>query len=336
MVEKFNSELGWAIPGVLLTLASAAFALVKIPDYSGIVPALLLLPMWMVAAGAMACVMVLIATVGMMLRGTDHPVGYWLGFIAEHRARLLFVAACMVLTGLNMIAFMWIKPLLNYLVPFRADPYLASIDRAIFGTDPWRLFGWLNNYPMAIFYHRAWFALMILTLLTVLWRPASAEKTAVMLTYFILWSIFGPVVHTLMPAAGPIFYARLGYGNAFSGLVSARETARLADYLWRTYSGARFGPAAGISAMPSLHIATTVWMVVAVAIFARRWLVAIIPAATLIFILSISLGWHYAIDGLVGGAGTVLIWYALHVSLTHMSPSRRGEGVARAGVSARI
>jgi hypothetical protein len=312
----------------LLTLASAAFALVEIPDRSGIVPALLLLPMWMVAAGAMACVIVLIATVRMMLRGADHPVGYWLGFIVEHRARLLFVTVCMVLTGLNMITFMWIKPLLNYLVPFWADPYLASIDRAIFGIDPWRLFGWLNNYPMAIFYHRAWFALMILTLLTVLWRPASAEKSAVMLTYFVLWSIFGPAVHTLMPAAGPVFYARLGYGNAFSGLVSARETRQLADYLWRTYSGARFGPAAGISAMPSLHIATTVWMVIAVAIFERRWLVAMIPAAALIFVLSISLGWHYAIDGFVGGAGAVLIWYVLHVFMTRASPYSDGKGVA--------
>ncbi len=334
MGDKINSEREWVIPGVLLTLASAAFALIKIPDYSGIVPALLLLPMWMVAAGAMACVMVLVATIGMMLRGADHPIAYWLGFLSKHRARLLFVGGCMVLTGVNMIAFMWIKPLLNYLVPFWADPYLASIDRRIFGTDPWRLLGWLNTYPMAIFYHRAWFALMILTLLKVLWSPASAEKSAVMLTYFILWSVFGPVVHTLMPAAGPVFYARLGYGDAFSGLVSARETAQLADYLWHVYSGARFGPAAGISAMPSLHIATTAWMVIAVAIFARRWIVPMAIAATLIFMLSISLGWHYAVDGIVGGAGAVTIWYALHVLLGRISASGRSHRFARADVSA--
>jgi PAP2 superfamily protein len=321
--DRFNSELEWVIPGVLLTLASAAFALIEIPDYSGMVPALLMLPMWMLAAAGMTCVMLLIATFRMMLHNEERPIAHWIGFLVENRGRLLFVTACMILTGLNMITFMWIKPLLNYLVPFWADPYLASLDHAIFGTDPWRLLWWLNNHPMAILYHRAWFALMTLTLLRVLWCPASAEKSAVMLTYFILWSVFGPVGHSLLPAAGPIFYGRLGYGDAFSGLVSARETTQLADYLWRTYSGAKFGPAAGISAMPSLHIATTVWMVIAVAIFARRWLVPMIFAASLIFMLSVSLGWHYAVDGIAGGAGAVAIWYALSVLLDRISSSER-------------
>jgi hypothetical protein len=240
----------------------------------------------------------------------------------------------MILTGLNMIAFMWVKPLLNYLVPFWADPYLASIDRMIFRTDPWRLLGWLNNYPMAIFYHRAWFGLMILILMKVLWSPASKDKTAVMLTYFILWSVFGPVVHSLIPAAGPIFYARLGFGNAFSDLVSAQETARLADYLWRVYSGAKFGPGSGISAMPSLHIATTVWMMIAVAIFARKWLMPMTLAAVLITMLSVSLGWHYAIDGIIGGAGAVIIWYVARVLLNLGSPAELGNDVAAANAKA--
>lgn len=321
MGDRFKNELDWLVPGALLTLGSGAFALVDIPNYSGIVPALLLLPMWIVAAGGVAAVMLLVATLGMMRSGVERPIAHWFCFFEETRGRMLFVFACMVLTGFNMITFMWIKPLLNYLVPFWADPYLAAIDHEIFRTDPWRLLGWLNNYPMAIFYHRAWFGLMILTLLKVLWSAPSKDKTAIMLTYFILWSVFGPVVHTLLPAAGPVFYARLGYGGAFSGLVSAQETTRLADYLWRIYSGQRFGAGSGISAMPSLHIATTVWMVIAVAVFARRWLVPMILAANLIFLLSVSLGWHYAIDGIVGGAGTVAIWYVVLVVLDGASSS---------------
>jgi hypothetical protein len=263
----------------------------------------------------MAGVMIFVATLAMMRRGVERPISYWRDFVGQRRKRVVFVSACMVLTGLNMITFMWVKPLLNYLIPFWADPYLALIDREIFRTDPWRLLWWLNDRPMALFYHRAWFALMILTLLKVLWAPASKEKSAVMLTYFLLWSVFGPLVHVLLPAAGPIFYARLGYGDAFSGLVSAPQTAQLAEYLWRIYSGARFGAGSGISAMPSLHIATTVWMVLAAYFFARRWLLPMSIAAMLIFMLSISLGWHYAIDGIAGGVGTVAIWFVAKLVL---------------------
>jgi hypothetical protein len=301
-------ETEWMVPAALLTIGSAVFVLLEIPKYSGILPALLLLPMWMVAAAVMGAVLVLIKTAQMMIRGTDRPIGRWLRLASDERVLLAFVTFGMLLTGLNMIVFMCMKPLLNYLIPFWADPYLAAIDHAIFRTDPWRLLGFLNVGPLAIFYHRAWFALMIVTLLVVLTKPSSPEKSATLLTYFLLWSLFGPIVHTLLPAGGPVFYAQLGYGNRFGGLVMEQETQLAAHYLWRFYSTESFGGGAGISAMPSLHIATTAWMVIAVGQFARRWMLPMCAAAILIFLLSISLGWHYAIDGIVGAAGAYGLW----------------------------
>lgn len=322
----FNpEELDWIVPGTVLTIASAAFALLKTPNYAGILSAFVL---WMTVTAAMACVVIFMATVGMMRRRVEHPISHWLSFAAERRETILFVFAGVVLTGMNMVAFMWIKPLLNYHVPFRADPYLALVDREIFGTDPWRLLSWLNNNPLAYFYHRAWFGLMTLTLLTVLWKPASKEKSALMLTYFFLWSVFGPLMHTLLPAAGPVFYERLGYGTAFSGLKSASETKQLADYLWSIYIGGRFGPGSGISAMPSLHIATTVWIVLAVYLFARRWIVPTFLAAILIFMLSVALGWHYAIDGIVGGAGAIGIWWMARICLDRISGFAKTQSIS--------
>src|SRR5699024_4442054 len=47
-------ELDWLLPGTVLTAASAAFALIESPNYAGILPALELLPLWMLAAAAMA------------------------------------------------------------------------------------------------------------------------------------------------------------------------------------------------------------------------------------------------------------------------------------------
>jgi hypothetical protein len=207
---------------------------------------------------------------------------------------------------MNMIAFMWAKPLLNHFVPFWADPLLAGADRLLFlGHDPWTLFTWLNSGAAAVFYHRGWFALMIVTLLIVLCRPPSPQKSAAMLSYFLLWSVVGPLVHILLPAAGPVFFDKLGYGSTFAAIAFPAETAIMVDYLWRVYQGAQFGPGSGISAMPSLHIATTAWMIIAIRAHAPRWTGAMAAVGLLIFLLSISLGWHYAFDGIVGAAAAL-------------------------------
>lgn len=301
-------ELDWVLPGTVLTLASAAFALIETPRPRTLLPELLLLQYWMIAAVGLAGVFAFVAVVRMMAHGVEQPIGRCLAYLRDNRRLLLFVGAGMVLTGLNMITFMWVKPLLNYLVPFHADPFLASADRFIFGTDPWRLLTFLNTSPLAFFYHRGWFALMIVTLLVLLMQPPSPQKSALLLTYFLLWSVFGPLFHTLCPAGGPVFYSALGYGDSFSGLVMERETREAADYLWRFYSEQSFGPGAGISAMPSLHIATMAWMIIAIRQFAPRWTGLMAACGLLIFLLSISLGWHYAVDGIFGSLGAYAIW----------------------------
>lgn len=302
------NEREWIIPGLVLTLVSGGAALLLTPNYSGIVGALRLLPLWCIIS---AIIGAFYAFGCMVSARVPNPSAHILHVIVHEHRRLILIAVGIVLTGLNMIAFMWAKPLLNYYIPFRADPALAAIDHAIFfGHDPWTFLGWLNTMPMAIFYHRAWFALMILTLLIIFSRPASHEKSAVMMTYFLLWSVAGPVIHICFPAAGPIFYEKLGYGDRFAGIYLPQEMVQMSDYLWRVYTTDRFGPGSGISAMPSLHIATTTWMVIATFVLARRWTWVIAPAGVLIFLLSISLAWHYATDGIVGGGCAVAV-YAL-------------------------
>ena len=305
------SERSWLVPSVLLTIVSAACALLIMPNYSGVLPALGLLPLWLFVSAALASIT---ALVRMMLAGVASPFAH-IADTVRHRWRwLLAIGLGITVAGLNMIAFMWTKPLLNF-VPFWADPLLAQADRLLFlGTDPWKLLDWMNSIPAALFYHRGWFAMMIVTLLVVLSQPASVRKSAVMLSYFILWSIVGPVVHILMPAAGPVFYAKLGYGPDFAGIRVPEEMTKMSDYLWNVYQGDQFGPGSGISAMPSMHIATTAWMVIAIYVLARKWTAPMAVLGFLIFLLSISLGWHYAADGIVGGA-LALGCYALCLRL---------------------
>jgi hypothetical protein len=302
------SERGWLIPSLCLTVLSGASALLLMPNYSGVLPALGLLPLWLFASAALAS---LYAFFRMLFAGVESPIRHIAATVRSDWRALLMIAIGITVAGLNMIAFMWAKPLLNFYVPFWADPYLASVDHALFlGHDPWTLLAWLNSYGTALFYHRGWFAMMIVTLLVVLCSPASPKKSAVMLTYFILWSLVGPVIHILLPAAGPVYFDDLGYGGRFAANPLPDELVRMSNYLWTVYQGDRFGPGSGISAMPSLHIATTAWIVLAIHVHARRWTLLMAAFALLIFLLSMSLGWHYAIDGIVGAAAAIAVYRA--------------------------
>ncbi|CAA9483861.1 MAG: hypothetical protein AVDCRST_MAG91-162 [uncultured Sphingomonadaceae bacterium] len=305
------ADRDWLAPSIVLTLMSGAVGILLIPDHSGVVPALAVLPLWMIGAAILGSIYALFA---MMSARVESPLACIGAFFVQERRTAAFLTFCVFLAGVNMTTFMWIKPLLNHLIPFWADPLLADIDKAIFfGRDPWTLLTWSNTTAAAIFYHRGWFILMILTLLAVLSAPPSPKKSALMLTYFMLWSVVGPVIHALIPAAGPVFFAQLGYGDRFSELGDVTETREAAAYLWAIYSGGGFGPGSGISAMPSLHVATTAWMITAVHVYSRLWMWPMAIAALATILLSVSLGWHYAVDGVVGAAAALLCYKALHI-----------------------
>jgi membrane-associated phospholipid phosphatase len=83
------------------------------------------------------------------------------------------------------------------------------------------------------------------------------------------------------------------------------------DMLWQAYAGSSTDIGAGISAMPSLHVATA-FSYVLLGFDVRRWLGILFAGfAAFIMIGSVHLGWHYAIDGYVGILCTVLIWFAV-------------------------
>jgi hypothetical protein len=299
----------WFLPSLALTALSTGIAIVFIPHLSGLLPALRILPAWMASA---ALIMASCGLVAMKRRGVARPIAEMRALVLSRPRMVRDMTLFMLLAGMNLIAFMWMKPLLNYLVPFWADPFLADLDHALFlGRDPWTLLSWMSFPSAGLVYHPVWFILMIFALLRTAAAPPSPERSAVLLGYFTLWSLIGPAIHTMLPAAGPIFYERMGYGSRFAGIDGGPETRAVADYLWAIYSTGSFGAGSGISAMPSLHVAMSTWTVIAFGFCAPRWRGVAIAGWLAIFTLSIALGWHFAADGIIGASAALACHFVL-------------------------
>jgi hypothetical protein len=156
----------------------------------------------------------------------------------------------------------------------------------------------------------------MLVLFTVMLEPPSSAKSRAMIAYSLAWFVLGVGAAMLFSSAGPLFYDRLFGGNDFALL---GETLRSrgawvaiaeSDAMWTALADGRPGLVAGISAVPSLHVAISLWMFLTARSMARRVAPFALSYFILIWIASVQLGWHYASDGLAGAAGMLAIWAA--------------------------
>lgn len=292
----------WLSVGALITFASGLIACAAIP-FTGMssVPSPVAILLWMCLMVIVGGLFVVVDLARLAKDRNSEP----LRFLTRRYMQPSIILGCLLL-GINLFFFGIIKPQLGQMVAFWADPLLADIEHAMLGTDAWRLTTWFDHPGMEYFYHQLWFFWLAVVLFAVLLRPPSAEKDALLIGYLALWSIFGPVVHLLLPAAGPVFYEALGHGDRFTGLYQTVESRQVAAYLWDGYVNRTFNPAGGISAMPSLHLATMFWSIIALR--KSRWAVLASVLTAYIWIGSVAIGWHYMIDGLAGGAGASLCY----------------------------
>jgi len=323
-------ERDWFVPSAVLTglLGLAALLLMPVAGYSGIPPYLASFRSWlMVSLYGVICIVALYLGV-LMIRGVESPLGQLRQRLADHGRTYAMAAAAMVLAGLDMIFFMWIKPEVTAVSPFWADRLFADIDHLIFGRDPWRFFEGIDLTFHAWAYSLFWAGSIMVALLWLFVQPPSRARSTSILNYFVIWSLFGPIGQLLGSAAGPVFYKRIGLGDRFEPLAANIPdiTNRLTDYLWDQHTANELGFAAGISAMPSLHIATVTWVALVFGGLRSK----LTPLAVLflfyIWAMSVALGWHYAVDGLVGALGAI----GCHVACGRYLDGRAANGV-RAG-----
>ena len=93
------------------------------------------------------------------------------------------------------------------------------------------------------------------------------------------------------------------------------------DKMWASLASGRPGIVAGISALPSIHVAISLWIYLAARTLAPRAAPYALAYFGFIWIGSVQLGWHYAADGLAGALGMLAIWKLSAWVLRRLEPA---------------
>jgi hypothetical protein len=254
-------------------------------------------------------------------------------YVAERwrRDRLLSLCWPPLLFAALMASFNAFKQMVLPGAGFAFDPLFAEIDRALFlGHDPWRvthaLFSPMGTLWIDRAYH-GWFAPMSLGVLLCAFgaRRSYRLRTQYLLSYIAVWIVIGSVFAYLLPSAGPCFdpvfasgapgfqplLDRLAHDQAvIRQTIPGAHLAALANQhgLLAAYGSQSLFVGGGISAMPSVHNGLSALFALAAFRLWRPLGWAVAAYALLIWVGSIHLGWHYAIDGIVSIAMTLGIW----------------------------
>ncbi len=217
-----------------------------------------------------------------------------------------------------------LKTLIPVINPYGWDVAFAEWDRVLHGGfHPWELLQPLLGYPLITaainVTYNSWALVFYIVLL---WQTFSTRNPRLrmqfLLTFVLAWIVLGTIAATALSSAGPVYFGRItGVEDPFAPLMAYLQSVNeiypvgalnIQEYLWKVYQEGGYALGSGISAMPSLHVAM-------VFLFALvGWRSGSVPGivltvyAVIIFIGSVHLGWHYAIDGYLGIAGTWLIW----------------------------
>jgi hypothetical protein len=336
---------------VALGYAGAALAVLAWYFDGGVADALHVLPMTLVG-----CLMTVAAVAGFAA----------IGFLARHRpaapiAAILRAAAayhtwpplaCRALlivptAALLMVTFGAMKAEIPFFRPFAFDGAFVALDAALHGgVQPWALLQPVLGSPLATaLLDRAYYFWFPVMFITFYWQVFTFRMPALRLQFLLAfvacWAVVGTIGAIAFSSAGPAFLDELGHDvSPYQGLFAYLEgleakgqvllSQNVQDMLWAAHANGVDMPFEGISAMPSMHVAIV--FLLALLGWRRHWLAGLgyTLFAVLIFVGSIHLGFHYAVDGYAAAVIVALLWWGAGAVARRRYPAEPADGSVRA------
>lgn len=242
---------------------------------------------------------------------------------------------CFVATGVMAAAFTALKDMIPMLSPYSWDLRFAELDRVLHGgTDVWALLWPVFGTPVLTTalnaaYH-IWFPLLYVMVFLACFDRRDPNRGMVFLTAFALtWIIGGNLLATVYASVGPVYFEAFGFGDTFVPQMEALERMNQIMPVWALdiqkmllENHLANGPVRGISAMPSMHVATSVIMALYGFSYARWLGWCLTGFAAVILIGSVHLAWHYAVDGYASIALALVVWSVAKALTRHFGPDR--------------
>lgn len=242
------------------------------------------------------------------------------------RERIAQSVLVFLLMPLFMTAYTSLKTLIPQLHPFSWDATFSRWDLWLHGgAQPWQLLHPLLGHPVVTaginVVYNLWFYVVFVV---IAWQAGSVANPRLrlqfLMSFVLAWALLGSLAATFLSSAGPAYYGRVtGLADVYAPLMAYLHAANesypvwalaVQDNLWRHYQNLTAGAGSGISAMPSMHVATSTLFTLLGWRTHRVLGLAFTLFTGVILVGSVHLGWHYAIDGYAAIVGTCFVWWA--------------------------
>lgn len=233
--------------------------------------------------------------------------------------------------------FSAMKSLIPIFHPFNWDDTFVRWDREILGTDAWRLLQPALGFPLVTsaisITYQTWLLLVNFgCLILCFYATDRRTRSQFFSSYMACWAFIGLFMATMLASVGPCFLEPILGDNRFAEQMAYLKAANqhypvtslaIQDLLLNRYRHNASGLGSGISAMPSMHISVAMLYWLTVRRLSRPAGFVFFAFLMVIFVGSIHLAYHYAVDGIVAMAVTGIIWLAIGRLLDRLIPPQR-------------
>jgi len=255
---------------------------------------------------------------------------------------IVFIVRILIL-NICFSNYTYLKQIIPDINPFKYDQLFSNLDFWIHGEKfPWE---WTHTFfshsiftYFFMFSYQIWFVLIWGSFLYFLCAcKIENYRQQYLLSFLLSWFFLGSIMALLLSSAGPCFLNHLKpSNNTYLPLLEILESQmqfldnipfyqgnviNVQNYLWDIYVNGDTNIGAGISAMPSMHVSSSVLMALGAYQVNRTvgmlfWIYALI-----IQIASVHLGWHYAVDGYFSFIATLFVWFSVKLFLSLKFPA---------------